>query len=67
MRGTALIVITVGVITAIGASPANHGLVQREDIMTIYEESGSDQGAPDKAINRWLKGRADLEEGWRRL
>ena len=23
--------------------------------MTIYEESGSDQGAADKAINRWPK------------
>jgi hypothetical protein len=23
--------------------------------MTIYEESGSDQGAADKAISRWLK------------
>jgi hypothetical protein len=34
---------------------ADHGLVQRADIIAIYEESGSDQGAADKAINRWLK------------
>jgi hypothetical protein len=32
--------------------------------MTIYEESGSDQGAADKAINRWLKaGRMVKKEG----
>lgn len=34
---------------------ADHGLVQRADIIAIYEESGSNQGAADKAINRWLK------------
>ena len=34
---------------------AENGLVQRADIIAIYEESGSDQGAADKAINRWLK------------
>ena len=38
--------------------------VQRADIMTIFEESGSDQGAADKAINRWLKaGRIVKKEG----
>jgi hypothetical protein len=42
---------------------ADHGLVQRADIMTIYEESGSDQGAADKAINRWLKAGRIREEG----
>jgi hypothetical protein len=32
--------------------------------MTIYEDSGSDQGAADKAINRWLKaGRIEKKEG----
>jgi hypothetical protein len=36
-------------------SAPDHGLVQRADIIAIYEESGSDQGAADKAINRWLK------------
>ena len=42
---------------------ADHGLVQRADIMSIYEESGSDQGAADKAINRWPKaGRIVKEE-----
>ena len=36
--------------------------VQRADIMTIL--SGSDQGAADKAINRWLKaGRIVKNEG----
>jgi hypothetical protein len=31
--------------------------------MSIYEESGSDQGAADKAINRWPKaGRIVKEE-----
>ena len=34
---------------------AKDSLVQRADIIAIYEESGSDQGAADKAINRWLK------------
>jgi hypothetical protein len=34
---------------------ADHGPVQCADIIAIYEESGSDQGAADKAINRWLK------------
>jgi hypothetical protein len=34
---------------------ADHGLVQRADIIAIYEESGSNQGAADKAVNRWLK------------
>jgi hypothetical protein len=34
---------------------ADHGLVHRADIVAIYEESGSDQGAADMAINRWLK------------
>ena len=33
---------------------AAHGLVQRADLFAIYEESGSNQGAADKAINRWL-------------
>jgi hypothetical protein len=33
----------------------HHGLVQRADIIAIYEESGSNQGAADKAIKRWLK------------
>ena len=33
---------------------ANKGLIQRADIIAIYEESGSNQGAADKAINRWL-------------
>jgi hypothetical protein len=33
---------------------ADHGLVQRADIIAICEESGSNQGAADKAINRWL-------------
>ena len=56
--------ITVGVITAIGAFAADHGLVQRADILTIYEESGSDQGAADKAIDWWLKaGRIVKKEG----
>jgi hypothetical protein len=32
--------------------------------MTIYEESGSDQSAAHKAINRWLKaGRIVKKEG----
>jgi len=34
---------------------ADHGLLQRADIIAIYEKSGSNQGAADKAINRWLK------------
>jgi hypothetical protein len=33
----------------------DHGLVQRADIIAVYEESGSNPGAADKAINRWLK------------
>jgi hypothetical protein len=33
----------------------DHGLVQRADIIAVQEESGSNQGAADKAINRWLK------------
>jgi hypothetical protein len=37
---------------------AQAGLVQRADIIAIYEDSGSDQNAADKAIARWLaKGR----------
>ncbi len=32
--------------------------------LSSYEESGSDQGAADKAINRWLKaGRIVKKEG----
>ena len=43
---------------------ADHGPVQRADIIAIYQESGSDQGAADKAINRWLKaGRIVKKEG----
>jgi hypothetical protein len=43
---------------------ADHDLVQRADIMTIYEESGSNQRAADKAINRWLdNGRIVKKEG----
>jgi hypothetical protein len=34
---------------------AHHGLVQRADIIAIYEESDSNQGAAAKAIKRWLK------------
>jgi len=34
---------------------ADQGLIQRADITTIYEDSGSDEAAADKAINRWLK------------
>ena len=33
---------------------ADHGLVQRADIIAICEESGSNQGAAGKAVNRWL-------------
>jgi hypothetical protein len=33
---------------------ADHGLIQRTDIIAIYEESGSDVGAANKAIGRWL-------------
>jgi hypothetical protein len=43
---------------------AHHGLVQRADIIAIYEESGSNQGAAAKAIKRWLKvGRSVKREG----
>ena len=43
---------------------ADHGLLQRADIIAIYEKSGSNQGAADKAINRWLKaGRIVKNEG----
>ena len=42
---------------------ASHGLVQRADIIEIYEESGSDQGAADKAINRWLKAGRLVKKG----
>jgi hypothetical protein len=39
-------------------------LVHRADIVAIYGESGSDQRAADKAINRWLKaGRIVKKEG----
>jgi len=31
--------------------------------MSIYEESGSDQGAADKAINRWPKAGRIVKEG----
>jgi hypothetical protein len=31
---------------------ADHGLLQRADIIAIYEDSDSDHGAADKAINR---------------
>jgi hypothetical protein len=33
---------------------ANNGLIQRADIIAIYEDTGSNQAAADKAINRWL-------------
>ena len=42
---------------------AKNGLVQRADIIAIYEESGSDQGAADKAINRWLKAGRLVKQG----
>jgi 5S rRNA maturation endonuclease (ribonuclease M5) len=43
---------------------AKDGLVQRADIIAIYEDSGSNQGAADKAINRWLaSGRLVRSEG----
>jgi hypothetical protein len=43
---------------------AKSGLVQRADIIAIYEDSGSNQGAADKAINRWLaSGRLVKREG----
>ena len=43
---------------------ADHGLLQRADIIAIYEDSDSDHGAADKAINRWLKaGRIVKNEG----
>ena len=32
-------------------------------LSTIYEESGSDQGAADKAINRWLKAGRIVKKG----
>jgi hypothetical protein len=31
---------------------ADHGLLQRADIIAINEDSDSDHGAADKAINR---------------
>jgi hypothetical protein len=34
---------------------AKDGLIQRADIITIYEETGSDAAAGDKAIGRWIK------------
>lgn len=34
---------------------SERGLIQRADIISIYEESGSDAGAADKAIGRWVK------------
>jgi hypothetical protein len=34
---------------------ADQGLIQRADIITIYEDSGSDEAAANKAISRWLK------------
>lgn len=34
---------------------AANGLIQRADIIAVYEESGSDEKAADKAISRWLK------------
>ena len=57
--------VTVGVITGHCCFCCfDHGLVQRTDIMTIYEESGSDQGAADNTISRWLKaGRIVRKEG----
>jgi hypothetical protein len=33
------------------------GLIQRVDIVAIYESTGSDENAADKAIARWLKSR----------
>ena len=60
MRGTALIVITVGVITGHWSFATDHGLVQRADIIAIYEESGSDQGAADKGDQPVTEGRAAL-------
>jgi hypothetical protein len=46
----------------LGASQS--GLVQRADIIAIYEGSGSNQGAADKAISRWLAtGRLMKSEG----
>jgi hypothetical protein len=37
------------------APAADHGLILHADIIAIYEESGSNHGAADNAIDRWLK------------
>jgi hypothetical protein len=42
---------------------AKDGLIQRADIIAIYEESGSSPGAADKAINRWLATGKLLKKG----
>jgi hypothetical protein len=34
---------------------ADHGLIDRSQIVEIYEESASDEKAADKAIGRWVK------------
>jgi hypothetical protein len=34
---------------------AKDNLIQRADIISIYEESGSDESAANKAIGRWVK------------
>jgi hypothetical protein len=39
---------------ALVLATADHGLIQRADIIAIYEESGSDEAAANKAIGRWL-------------
>ena len=42
---------------------ANQGLIQRADIVTIYEESGSDEAAANKAIGRWLSSGRLVKKG----
>jgi len=42
---------------------ADRGLVQRADIVAIYEESGSDEAAANKAITRWMKSGRLVKKG----
>jgi hypothetical protein len=42
---------------------ADRGVIDRADIVAVYEESGSDAAAADKAIGRWVKAGRLLRKG----